>query len=248
MGKKHTMRKFMGQVKNLVEQSDVVLEVVDARDIGGTRNRSLEKFAGRGRKKIVIVVNKTDLIDKKPDVSDIPYEIIFISCKKRKGKQGIFDAITRSGKKNIKVVVVGYPDIGKSSLINWLKGKKVVKVEFTSGSTKGPQFIRINPQILMIDTPGVIQRRESISSLVLKTALSPEKVKDPELVAYEIIKKSLIKGNLFNYYNIPKSKDPETVLEMIAERRNLLVKGGEPNLIEAAKILIRDYQKGNVRF
>ena len=98
-----------------------------------------------------------------------------------------------------------------------------------------------------MDTPGIIQRRETSGSLALKTALSVEKVDDPELAAYEIIKRSLKSGNLFSYYGIPRSSNPETVLEMIAEKRKLLLKRGEPNTIEAAKILIREYQKGKIR-
>jgi len=250
MAKHHSMREFVSRVKALVQTSgkfDVLLEVVDARDINGTRNRDLEMIAVSKKNKIILVVNKSDLVvDKNTlNLDKIQFETILISCKKRKGWDKLIEAIKRSNKPKIKVLIIGYPDVGKSSLINWLAGKKKVKVNFTAGSTKGPQFIRVDEQIMLIDTPGIISRPTPENALALKLTKPVEKLKDPEQLAYKIIKQAL---NLSELYKIEiETKNPHIILEIIAKRRGLLLKGGELDLFGTAKIIIRDYQKGKLK-
>jgi len=149
------------------------------------------------------------------------------------------------------VGIIGYPDVGKSSIINYLTGRRKVKVEFTPGSTKGEQFIRLSNEILLIDTPGIYRSRESQKSLALKFALSADMLKDPIPVAIEIIEhyiKTRDDSFLFFYKLSPRmlEKDPIEIMESIGRKRGFLKRGGEVNLTEVAKLIIRDYQKGNI--
>lgn len=242
------MRNPFRKVKNIIRESDAIIEVVDARDIQGTRNQAIEKIA-KG-KRLVIAINKSDLIKgkKRPKIKT-KFDYIFVSAKKRYGKKKLLELLTKNTKKaKIKVGILGYPDVGKSSLINYLKGKKVVKVAFTPGVTKGKQYIRLTDRILLVDSPGVYPKKERKAGLVLKAAIDVDKIEDPESVAVKIIKQ-FFKDNpkkLFKFYKIKGAEQAYRVLKQIAERRKLILKKGELNIYEASKIVIRDWQKGKL--
>jgi hypothetical protein len=241
-----TMRNPFGRIKWIIKESDAIVEVVDARDVEGTRNQAIEKLA-RG-KRLIIAINKSDLITTKPELKT-RLDYLFLSSKKKYGKNKLLDLITKNTRKDqLKVGILGYPDVGKSSLINYLVGRKAVKIGPTPGVTKGKQYIRINERLLLIDSPGVYPRKEGRTSLVMKSAVDVDKVDNPEEIAIRIIKQFIAKKEkkFFKYFDISVTDDPEYALKQIAKRRRLLLKDGELNIYEASKILIREYQKGNI--
>jgi len=252
------MPGFLKRVQNVIQQSDIVLEIVDARFPQQTRNLSLEQSIISKGKKLIIVLNKTDLISKnsakkiKQDLSR-EHPVVFISAVKRQGQSILRNEILRYVKKSeITVGVIGYPNTGKSSLVNMLRGKKVAKTSLKAGFTQGEQWIKLGKNIKLVDTPGIIpfeEREESM--LVLIGAKSSEQVKDP-VSAAEIIIMHLLEHNKSGLeknfgIEITDADDPEKVLEKIAVSRKRLLKGGIADILGVAKQLIRDWHKGKLR-
>ena len=255
IGKK---KGYASRVRDMMKISDVVLEVVDARNVLGTRIPEMEHSIKKFGKKLLIVINKIDLSS--PNLEGLEkMDYALVSAKERIGKKKLMEKLKAfSENKRITVGVIGYPDVGKSNLINYLTGKRKVKVEFTPGSTKGQQYIRLSYNILLIDTPGVYRKYETQDSLALKFAYSPDRLEDPIPVAVQIIERYIDNkdSSFLFFYGITSIEiadklisegDPVKILEEIGRKRGLLVKRGEVNLPEAAKVIIRDYQKGKLQ-
>lgn len=237
-------------IRKIINRVDVVLEVLDIRDPHGTRSKEIEDYVRRKKKVLLLVLNKCDLVAKesaekiKRDLSGIA-PAVFISATKKYGTKKLRGLVRRHVKKfPVKIAIVGYPNVGKSQLCNALKGKTSAPVAPVPGFTKGEQWIRISKDIMLFDTPGVIPRKESEKSLALKGALDADKVKDPEAGAIEILKYLLEEDEetLFDRYGMVG--DPEEMLVAIARKRGKLKKGGEPDTVAAAKIVIREWYRG----
>lgn len=227
--------KWVRELKKLVREADVVVEVVDARDPEGTRIRIAERIAG---KKLLIVANKADLV-KEGKGAKGPY--LKVSAKERTREKLLKAIKSKSGKKRIKALFIGYPNVGKSSLINMLALRKAAKVSPIAGTTKGPQWVRIDENVMATDYRGIFppQPKEELSR---KFAINVEK--EPERFGYRAAKKILEDRELKEWVekalNVRiEARDEEEVLIAIAKRRNLYLKGGEPNIPEACKILMR---------
>ena len=151
--------RFWNIVNEVIYNSDVVLEVLDARLIDDTRNVDIENKIKQLNKKLIHVVNKIDLVD----IETIKEKLkeltnpVFISSIQRLGTTILKRKILQIGKKDkIVVGVVGYPNTGKSSVINILCGRKKARTSSTSGTTRGIQKIRSSDRLMFLDTPGVI--------------------------------------------------------------------------------------------
>jgi hypothetical protein len=144
------------------------------------------------------------------------------------------------------ILIFGMPNVGKSSLINALSGRRATQTGFRSGITRGPQWINLGKGMKLLDTPGVVDLHMPAEDMALHASLDAEKVKTPEDTAELIIEKftRVNDSGLFKHFGIEPSMDYEVVLESIALKRGLLAKGGEPRIGEAAKIVIREWQKG----
>ncbi|MFH1447255.1 MAG: GTPase [Candidatus Micrarchaeota archaeon] len=242
-------KRSYARVSRLLKGCDIAIEVVDARDIEGTRLRKLD---GQFKSKVFIVATKYDLL---PKDAIFPKEtwgiqIIPFSARTRKGLVTIFRTIRRMAKskglEKAKVAIFGIPNVGKSSLINVMRGRHSAKTGFRPGVTKAQQWITIRSGILLYDTPGVIDFKTTNNELAIKGAVDIDKLKDPESVAISIIERFQKAGNssLEGYYAIPHTEDGFEILSAIASRRGLLLRGGELNTFEAARVLIREFQKG----
>ena len=250
---KKSFRELWLRVKKVVKRADVVIEVVDARNPFGTRSRELERLASKLGKPLIIVINKADLVPK--DVLDEwkrvlskEYETVYISAKERLGTRRLWTAIKKvTKKKPVTIAVTGYPNVGKSTIINLLKGRHSAGTSPIPGYTKHAQIIRAATWLKVVDTPGIIPLKGSESELVFKGALSPESLGDPLPTALKLIEKILAKDETIfaKTYGV-KARDPMAVLEEFAEKRKLYAKGGKLNLEEAARIIIRDWQRGKL--
>ncbi|MFH0711029.1 MAG: GTPase, partial [Candidatus Aenigmatarchaeota archaeon] len=183
----HNFWRIMDKV---IYESDIILEVVDARMPNLTRNEKLENKIRRERKFLIIVMNKADLITGRMKINFLrrfrPNEAIFVSCKDRVGiptlKEMIFDLAKRVRYKDyIRVGVIGYPNTGKSSLINSLVGfKEVARTSPIAGFTTGVQWVRGRGKIMFLDSPGVIPSDEKDEAeQALMSIIDPNKLKDP---------------------------------------------------------------------
>jgi len=254
MGKQK--QKYPELTKKIIEDSDIVLEVLDARFIEETRNKEVEEIIQRKKKKIIYILNKADLISKKQRQDFYPYA--FVSCTLRKGVKELRNLIKRQAKDILKdkekanVGIIGYPNTGKSSLINLLIGKNSAKTAAEAGFTKGLQKLKLSPGIVLIDSPGIIPeiqysaiKRDAITQHTKLSGRSYSQVKEPELVASDLIKEF---PEIFEkFYNINSESNPEILMEKLGRKKGFLKKGGEINEDQTARMILRDWQEGKIK-
>jgi ribosome biogenesis GTPase A len=267
-GKRQNIRKQRKKypyiAKKIIEDSDIILEIMDARFIQETRNNKFEEEIKKKGKRIIYVFNKSDLIDRtnlKISQELIPY--VFVSATDRKGIKNLRDKIKIEAKKvnkekegeanqKITVGIIGYPNTGKSSIINSLIGKRSAGVGSDAGFTKSMQKIKLSQDIVLLDSPGIIpeneyspQDREKISNNAKLGARSYSQVREPELVIVSIMRD--YPNVLEKSYRINAKGNPETLLEELGKRKGFLKKGGEVNEDTTARLIIKDWQSGKIK-
>lgn len=244
------------KVMKIIDESDLVLEVLDARFPSQTRNQQLEKIVSAKGKQLVLVLNKSDLISKNKagkfkEELEKEFPTVFISSTGRSGSSRLREAIGGISKGNkARVGVIGYPNTGKSSLINLLKGKKSAKTSITAGFTKGKQLVKVSEDIYLIDSPGVIPAEEKDEfKLVLIASRNPDQISDPEGVAEQLIE--LISKEkpdaIERIYGVKPRETPEETLQEIALTKKRLKKGGVPDTEVIARQILLDWQKGKIK-
>lgn len=151
-------------------------------------------------------------------------------------------------KKNISVGFIGYPNVGKSSVINTLKKKQVCKVAPIPGETKVWQYISMTKRIYLIDCPGIVyDPGESLTDKVLKAVVRAEKIPEPEVYIEAILQKTE-KRHIVDIYGVPDWEDAEDFINQVAARTGKLLKGGEPDINNVCKTIIMDWQRGNIPY
>jgi hypothetical protein len=242
------MPSFWKHVNKVIKEADIIIEVLDARMVEETRNFEVEDKVKKEEKILLYVFNKCDLAskDKLKTIKHSLKPSVFISSRDKLGTTILKKKIMELSKGNPTVVgILGYPNVGKSSLINALSGKGSAKTSSESGFTKGFQKIRVDPKIMVLDTPGVLPKREKDPAKHAKTgALSYGKIKDIETTALRLIEDETEK--ITAHYNI-NSEDPEEILEQIAFKFKKLSSGGKANLEVAARMLLKDWQTGKIK-
>ena len=240
------MKNFWDIVNHVVKEADIILLVLDARFPEQTDNEELLDKAGE--KDIIYVLNKADLVNRETLLKwkkKYP-NCIYISAKQHQGTTVLLHKILQIAEgQKVSVGVVGYPNTGKSSVINALKGRKSASTSPHSGHTKAKQLIKITDNVYLIDTPGVLPYMEKDKiKLAMIGATDFTKTKDPDLAAMELIKNK--KSMICKYYGVKESGSAEKIIKNIAIRLKKLVKGGEPNVNETARLILRDWQKGKI--
>ena len=240
-------------VNKVLKESDILLEVLDARHVEQTRNMEIEDKVIKRRKPLIFVLNKCDLSNKN-DMEAWKAKLkhsVFVSATQKLGTTILMHEIIRTAKtfykKKEKVIigVIGYPNTGKSSVINSLVGRKSAKTSSISGYTKAKQLIKLTGNIYLMDTPGVFPYKEDDElKKITVGSVDIGKVKEPDLVAMDIIKR--MGGKIEEFYGVEKA-DPGAVLESIAVKMNRLKKGGRPDTYTVSKKIIQDVQKGKVK-
>ncbi|ASJ01963.1 GTP-binding protein [Thermococcus profundus] len=247
-------RKAWRVVREVVDEADIVVEVVDARDPIGTRNRKLERLIQEEGKPLLIVMNKADLVPKEwaeeyKRKSEIP--VVFISARERKGTGILRREIKKLAKpfldekERVKVALIGYPNVGKSTIINTLKGRKAVKTAPIPGYTKGKQLIRLSKKIWLLDSPGVIPI-DDFDELVIRGGFPADKIEEPVKPAVKLIGRILEtrKEAITEKFGIEEFESEEDILRRIGERRGLIKAGGEVDIEETARWFLREWQTG----
>ena len=240
------MVSFWKIVNRVIADCDILIEVLDARFPELTRNKEVEQKVKEKGKKLLYVINKADLskdVTKRLKVK--PF--VLFSAKKHYGTNLLRDAIMKLSKgEKAKVGILGYPNVGKSSVINALKGKASAKTSPKAGYTKGRQLIRVSNKILLLDTPGVIPflEKDRIKHAIISST-DFTKVKDPDLIVIEIMKE--YPGAIERFYNIKPSKDHEATLEDIAIKTGKLKKQGIPDIERCSRDILKDWQRGKIK-
>ncbi|MFH1510228.1 MAG: GTPase, partial [Candidatus Woesearchaeota archaeon] len=160
------MKKYSQIVQGVLEKADIILIVLDARRPEASSNQDIVRRIGELGKKHIFVINKVDLLTREEQVRlDIPNSVE-VCAQKHIGTIRLYRKIMElaKGEKSI-VGVVGYPNTGKSTLINALKGRHSAPTSSVSGYTKGVQKIAVSDKLMLIDTPGVIEEGYDPDSL-----------------------------------------------------------------------------------
>ena len=254
------------KLKEQLSLVDAVIEVLDARI---PFSSGYENIAGLlNDKPRLILFNKSDLADKSKLLpfaekieNDSGYPVILSDAKNSKDlnlivKKAVelseprIQAIMQKGllRRPARVMVVGMPNVGKSSIINKLTRSSKTKTGAKAGVTRQQQWVRINPQLELLDTPGIIPMRQDDQTKALKLAFVnsvSENAYSNEAAAYELLK---LLGEKYpeivrNYYNL---EDVEISLENIAKSRNWLVTGGNPDIERTSIYILRDFRDGKI--
>jgi len=242
------MGSFWKHVNKVLENCDIIIEVLDARMIEETRNAEIEEKIERYGKKILYVITKCDLVDIKQLEEDKKRlrPSVFISSTEKLGTTILKKKILQLSKgEKVVVGVVGYPNVGKSSLINALSGKGAAKTSAQSGFTRGAQKVKVDNKILLFDTPGVLPHKEHDEYKHAKIgAIDYARIKDPETAALELIeeKKDLILAK----YEL-EDGEPEDILEAFALKFKKIAKKGKADIDAGARLLLREWQEGKMR-
>jgi len=259
-------RRIWAEFYKVVDCSDVILHVIDARNVPGTRCTMIEKHIAKNapHKHLVFVLNKIDLVPNwvaKRWIGELALDRPTIgfhaSLTHAFGKGALINLLRQFGKllsdkKQISVGVIGYPNVGKSSVINTLISKKSCKVAPVPGETKIWQYITLMKKIYLIDCPGVVVDTcgDTETDSVLKGVVRAERLETPEDYIDAILE-SVKREHVAANYGLPKEgedswKDSTELMEKIAIKCGRLLKGGEPCLRSAAIMIINDYQRGKL--
>jgi ribosome biogenesis GTPase A len=262
-GNKHR-KSVPSVVADMIRICDVVLEVLDARFIDDTRNIEIEKSVIEQGKRLIYLLNKSDLVDitklKEEAEKKKLFPYIIMSSKSGVGKGKLMERIKIEAKRGLKdkkfeiarVGLVGYPNTGKSTMINFLTNRHDARTSAKAGFTKGLQKISLAKNILLLDTPGIIPAKEDSKieqeNIKKHTKINVEtydRIKNPELAVSELMKSHA--GLFESYYNIKADGDSEKLIEEIGKKNNFMAKGGIINTDRAARLIIKEWQFGKIR-
>ena len=246
---------------------DAVIEVVDARLPISSSYENITRLLGQ--KPRLILLNKSDLVDKNElkkwvqvleEKNNAP--VILSDAKNSKDLNAIvkkaeelseprIQEIMRKGllRRPARVMVVGMPNVGKSSIINKLTKSSKTKIGAKAGVTRQQQWVRINPKLELLDTPGIIpmkqENQESAQKLAFVNSVS-ENAYSNELVARNLLKilDEKYSNSVREYYNI--ENEEEFSLEGIAVKRNWIISGGAPDVERCAAYVLRDFRDGKI--
>ncbi|OIR58779.1 MAG: nucleolar GTP-binding protein 2 [Amphiamblys sp. WSBS2006] len=255
-------KRIWGEFFKVLDSSDIILHVVDCRNPLGTFATAIEKYAEtEGKhKSLVFVLNKCDLVPKtivakwlKYFARKRPSVAFHASTNSAFGKSTLISLLRQlsnlhPSRKQITVGLVGYPNVGKSSVINALRGKKVCTVAPIPGQTKVWQYVALTRKIHLIDCPGVVPaKNETETEKVLKGVVRITKIPDPEDHIAEVLKTAK-KEHIQSLYKIQEWADAEDFLAKHATRSGKLLKGGVPDISTSARMILTDWLSGKIPF
>lgn len=262
------MTKAKRQMAEDIKLVDMVIELVDARIPMSSRNPDIDQL-GQNKMRLILL-NKADLADQAVTQNWKNYFegqgmfVVTLDSRNRgymKQVQGIIDQasakkIERDRKRGIKnrpirAMVVGIPNVGKSTFINSFAGKSVTKTGNKPGVTKGKQWIRLNKNVELLDTPGILWPKFEDQMVGLRLACIGS-IKDDiiqlEELSVELMKllKQQYPGALATRYGVDETLSEEVLLEEIAVARNCVAAGGNNDIGKAALILLDEFRSGKL--
>lgn len=264
------MTKAKRAMKEDLKLIDLVIELVDARVPLSSRNPDIDDL-GAGKARIVLL-NKADLADEALNrrwaqwFTERGMHVVKIDARNKgtlKQIQAVVqeacrEKIERDRKRGIlnrpiRAMVVGIPNVGKSTFINSFAGKACAKTGNKPGVTKGNQWIRLNKTLELLDTPGILWPKFEDQQVGLKLALIGsinDEILNRDELALELVNvlNRRYPGVLAERYQLENAGDCDTpqVLEQVARQRSCLAKGGELDLPKAARLLLDDFRSGRL--
>ena len=260
------MTKTKRQIEANLKLVDAVAEIVDARVPESSRNPIISEITGN--KPRIILLNKCDYADDnvtalwQKKYMTMGFKVLICDCRSGKGVNSFIPAVKsvlsellqkRKAKgfigRPLRVMVVGIPNVGKSSFINRLSKSGKTKVEDRPGVTRGQQWVTLDKDVELLDTPGILWPKFDDQRVAVKLGYTGA-IKDDVMDVYEL-SDSLLSYLKDNYpkktrerYKIAESED--ITLEIIAKKRGMLVSGGEPDLERAAITVLDEFRSGKL--
>lgn len=262
------MTKAKRMMQENIKLIDIVIELLDARIPMSSRNPDIDTLANN--KFRLVLLNKCDLADEAANQQWEAYfkekgiMVVTINARDGQGMKVITNKIQEACKEKIerdrkrgimnrpiRAMIVGIPNVGKSTFINSYAKKACAKVGNKPGVTKGKQWIKINKNVELLDTPGILWPKFEDEQVGLHLAfigsINDEILQKTELAIYLIsFLKQQYKGILENRYQVDENKESDKILEGIAIKRGCLLKGNEINYEKAATILLEEFRNGKL--
>jgi nuclear GTP-binding protein len=287
-------RAYLRELKKVIEASDVILQVLDARDPLGTRiHPAIEAgILSHFDKRMVLVMNKIDLIPK----ANVSEWLTFLrkshptvalkagttqsrsaesgkssgigqtkgesalSSSSAVGVDGLLQLLknyarsageSKRSKSCISVGIIGYPNVGKSSILNSLKRFRAVGVSPRPGHTTAMQEVVLDKNIRLIDSPGVVfdDEENAGAGAVLRNSVDADSISDPVPAVEELLNRATVESIMMTY-NVPAfpKGDVMTFLAMAARSKGKVLKGGIPDKVMAARMVLKDWNKGKIPY
>ncbi|GAN04611.1 gnl3l protein [Mucor ambiguus] len=288
--KDNSKKAYYREFRKVLENADVILEVLDARDPLGTRTRSVERMVMDSglEKKIILVMNKIDLVPKenveqwlkylRNEYPAIAFKASTQSQRNNLSQSNVSTDAASSNmlnsaeclgadtlikllknycrninlKTSITVGIVGYPNVGKSSVINSLKRSKVCGVGSTPGFTKVAQQITLDKNIKLLDCPGIVfaqqgQDGQNAAEITLRNCVKVELLDDP-ITPVEVIVSRCTTEQLMKMYNVAYFNNAHEFLVLLAQQRGKLKKGGVADTHQVARHVLTDWNGGKIPY
>lgn len=262
------MTKAKRMMQEDIKFNDIVIELIDARIPMSSRNPDIDDLAKN--KYRLILLNKSDLADERVTVKWVEFfekqgiKVIKLDSRQRSGMKSVNNAILEVCKEKIerdrkrgiinrpvKAMIVGIPNVGKSTFINSFAGKACAKTGNKPGVTKGKQWIRLNKTVELLDTPGILWPKfdnEKIANDLAFIGSINDQILNLTELSLKFIEsvKNDYAGIFTSRYDIEEKDDGVTMLGDIAIARGCLKKGGEPDYDKAAALIFDDFRSGKL--
>ena len=259
------MQKTKRQIKENIDLIDIVYEVIDARIPKSSKNKDIDSMIKN--KPRILIMTKYDLCDEKQTkkwkeyYENLGYKVVLVDLINKPNLQPIFDETTillkelnekRKNKglkeRKARALILGIPNVGKSTLINRLVGKKAANVGNKPGITKKLEWIRINNQIELLDTPGILWPRldnQEIALNLASTTAIKEEILDLEEVAIYIINTmlKLYPNQIKERYNLENEEDIVEILDKIGKKIGA-IRNHETDYDKVYTTVLKDLREG----
>ena len=265
------MTKTRRQIEADLKQVDAVCEIVDARIPISSRNPDIDSICAN--KPRIIVLNRSDLADPEATKRWLSWfrsrgmAALATDCKSRKGisnfqpavRSVLQEKIQRDAAKGmnrpLRVMIVGIPNVGKSTLINQISGRKGAKAENRPGVTRGKQWVTVDSGLLLLDTPGILWPKFEDPNVGMKLAYTgavKENIMDTEELACHLMEVlwKYYPDTVRSRYKVDMAQDTPgyMLLEEAGRKRGFLLARGEINTERMAKVLLDEYRSGKLGF
>ena len=262
------MTKARRQMQEDLKLIDLMIELVDARVPAASRNPDIDEL-GKNKARLILL-NKSDLADERGNDAWMEYfkgkgySVVKVNSRSGAGMKAINSAVQEACKEKIerdrkrgilnrpvRAMVVGIPNVGKSTFINAYAGRACAKTGNKPGVTKGKQWIRLSKQLELLDTPGILWPKFEDQQVGLRLAFIgsiKDEIMNLEELAAELISfmQDAYPGVLAEKYTINEKQNSYSVLEAIAESRHCLVRGNELDTAKAVGMLLDDFRNGRL--
>ena len=250
---------------------DVVIELLDARIPMSSRNPEVDEIVGN--KKRIIVLNKSDLADPGANRKWIDYfnkyntRVILANSVSGTGLKDVLaaskllmkeklDRLKSRGQlvKTVRALIIGIPNVGKSTFINKLAGKSVAQTGDRPGVTKSKQWIKVSPELELLDTPGILWPKfedERVGMCLAYTGAIKDEILDINMLAEKLLEVLTTKfpdklKARYKLEDIPADITPEALIEKIGRKRGCIIAGGEVDVLRTSVMLLDEFRGGKI--